>query len=847
MNTNNALNYICNRIKNSDRFEDAYNNLLLSISYDFISNKDFDTLSEHDYRELLKYSDILSNSNNEEDRTLSLKIVSALYHFYSEDDACRIITKSILIKLGLFSAEEKFVGDNIQLPSTFAFESEFRRLNQKIKGTDLIFTNSQFKIFESIISNDYFSFSGPTSLGKSFLIKHVAIELIKNNNFIVFILPTKALLEEYLIDFKKIIIERRIEKKTLNINVTKSVSRVDLNKKNILIFTQERYNSFLFEEKYKNLTIDYLFVDEAHKLLDSKNNRALTLYKVIAKSLDIYPSLKLVFSSPVISNPDIFFKTFNLNNEKKRNSLCIKESPVNQDLYFINHAKNECIYFDSILKKTHTLRDKINFKDDFDVIYMLSKKSHSNLIYVSSKIECVKKCEDFLNFMVAKKSLEITKDDELLAEAKNIREYIHDDFNLSQFLKYGIAYHHGSLPIFIRKRIEDLYSRKKIKYMFCTSTLLEGVNLPTKNVFIYPFPKRTVNDTKKCQLDFWNLAGRAGRYKNELTGNIICINTNVENWDEVRKKVDSKSDVAINDEISVNTKKHIKLLNYFNGITKAPDNTTVQIATMVLSEILEFNKSGIIGSLLLNFKEDIRNKIISAGLNHLRKRKLLDINVSTFSENHIFNSRIQSEAYKAAQNTSNILRSYTRESIFNYLKTINTIYELRSTDDSLRQLCIVVYSWLRGATFSQLISDAIKFSGTVRDLTTYQWIDFDRNNPQHINAKILEVINCIENEITFKLETNISHFYQLCQSIHGADNAGINLSPYLEYGTLDSSIIELQEMGLSRFAAIEIQTKYKNCIIREPFDKSLSLNVKKLKAEIKLHGIIDRELSWLNL
>ncbi|ELY6493486.1 histidine kinase, partial [Escherichia coli] len=102
-------------------------------------------------------------------------------------------------------------------------------------------------------------------------------------------------------------------------------------------------------------------------------------------------------------------------------------------------------------------------------------------------------------------------------------EYIHKDFNLAHVLKYGIAFHHGSLPLFIRKRIEDLYSKKKINFIFCTSTLLEGVNLPTKNVFIYPFPKKTVNDEKKCRLDFWNLAGRAGRYRSELTGNIVCL------------------------------------------------------------------------------------------------------------------------------------------------------------------------------------------------------------------------------------------------------------------------------------------------------------------------------------
>ncbi len=85
-------------------------------------------------------------------------------------------------------------------------------------------------------------------------------------------------------------------------------------------------------------------------------------------------------------------------------------------------------------------------------------------------------------------------------------EYIHKDFNLAHVLKYGIAFHHGSLPLFIRKKNRGLIFQKENKFLsFCTSTLLEGVNLPTKNVFIYPFPKKTVNDEKKMPIRFFGI------------------------------------------------------------------------------------------------------------------------------------------------------------------------------------------------------------------------------------------------------------------------------------------------------------------------------------------------------
>ena len=43
--------------------------------------------------------------------------------------------------------------------------------------------------------------------------------------------------------------------------------------------------------------------------------------------------------------------------------------------------------------------------------------------------------------------------------------------------------------------------------MFCTSTLLEGVNLPAKNIFIF---SNAIGNSKFSDVDFWNLAGRAG-------------------------------------------------------------------------------------------------------------------------------------------------------------------------------------------------------------------------------------------------------------------------------------------------------------------------------------------------
>ena len=833
-----ALDYICNRVTNSFEFETNYKKLFLTISKNRFTNTESNPLTVSEYKKLLKYCDLLSNSIHSTHRNLALKIISSLYELYKDDENCQIVAKSILNKFGLFSAESIFVEQKFKLPFSAEVSSNYRKQIQRIGNTDSIFTNAQFEIHESILNNKHFSFSGPTSLGKSFLLKNTAIDLLESQQNIVFLLPTKALLEEYLFDIRSLINDRKLD----GINVTKSVSGVKLDTKNIMVFTQERYNNYLYEEAFSSLDIDVLFIDEAHKLADKRSKRAITLYKVIRRTIDTHRDVKIVFSSPVISNPESFFKTFDLT--RKINSLVVKESPVTQNLYFID-LENKCIkYFDNVTKDTINFALGDNLNCSFRVVSEIGENYHSNLVFISSKMECVNRCSDFIEFMLKENRINESEDEELINESKFLSDFVHKDFKLAKFIKYGVAIHNGSLPIFIRKRIEDLYARKKIKYIFCTSTLLEGVNLPTQNVFIYPFPSRTLKNKSKCNLDFWNLAGRAGRYKNEMSGTIICIGDDKQSWDIVQESAKANEPINVEDGIKELLNKHIKILNYLNGKTKDPDSNIVKLSSLILSEVLNFNKGLGLGKILLGFKENIRTKLIDASISHLERKGITDIDVNAFASNHDFDTDLQSRAFEFAKKNGNLLKSYSREDVFKYIETINIIYQLRKPE-SLIQLQIVVYSWLMGDSLSQLIKNAIKYGKKVRDPFEYGWIDFDENNPEHLNQKILETIGCIEDEITFKLENCCSHFYQLCKSLKNEEKAGINLAPLLEYGTMEHKEIEVQDFGFSRMAAAEIVKNYQHCIsFTKPLEKVV-IDIKKLKHAVKPESLIGRELSWI--
>lgn len=46
----------------------------------------------------------------------------------------------------------------------------------------------------------------------------------------------------------------------------------------------------------------------------------------------------------------------------------------------------------------------------------------------------------------------------------------------------------------MRKYVENLYNNKEIVNMFCTSTLLEGINTPTEQLIIYDSKVKCISD-----------------------------------------------------------------------------------------------------------------------------------------------------------------------------------------------------------------------------------------------------------------------------------------------------------------------------------------------------------------
>lgn len=264
-----------------------------------------------------------------------------------------------------------------------------------------------------------------------------------------------------------------------------------------------------------------LYIDEAHKIAAQNDIRSVTLYLSIQKAVIKFKDLNVIFSSPLINNPEKLLDLFNLNTNNKY--YVTDQSPVSQKIIYLDLVTTNAAILDSLhndlLKIPLTNQ---NLSNIHSIIYTLGSV-HSNLIYLPSIEKTISNALEFKNHLSQIPNYEFIYYDEVRELIKFISDTIHPNCYLINCLKYAIGYHFGALPQIIRYKIEELFKKGDIKYLFCTSTLLEDVNLPAKNIFILDNKN---GSSKMTDIDFWNLAGRTSRMNQELSGQIIYIKAN---------------------------------------------------------------------------------------------------------------------------------------------------------------------------------------------------------------------------------------------------------------------------------------------------------------------------------
>ena len=93
-------------------------------------------------------------------------------------------------------------------------------------------------------------------------------------------------------------------------------------------------------------------------------------------------------------------------------------------------------------------------------------------------------------------------------------------------LKNCTAYHHGKMPIHVRRTLEKAIKEKYISNIVCTTTLMQGVNMPAQNIIIrnpHLYTRHHENEAELTSYDVANLRGRAGRLLKDFIGRTIVL------------------------------------------------------------------------------------------------------------------------------------------------------------------------------------------------------------------------------------------------------------------------------------------------------------------------------------
>jgi hypothetical protein len=364
------------------------------------------------------------------------------------------------------------------------------------------------------------SVSAPTSAGKSFIVRSwVAERAACADEFrAAYVVPTRALIEEVGRDLRDALGDRA------DVYTIPWDAELGTGPREVYVMTQERLHLLLAQDPL--LKLDLLFVDEAQKFGDGE--RGVLLQQVVDDCVRRNPEAQVLMASPLTANPGLLLegcptldplplailgKTVTVN----QNLLWadqIPRKPQHWSLQLITTGEPLPIATFSLPVRPQTPTKRLPL-----VAVALGGLRPGTVVYASRPGDAEKAALQIHDALGPEAS--VASDPDIAALRDLVRRTIHPSYALSQVLERGVAFHYGSMPQLIRQEVERLFREEKLRYLVCTSTLLEGVNLPCR-LLVARNPQKG-NGNPMSPGDFWNLAGRAGRWGKEFQGNIVCV------------------------------------------------------------------------------------------------------------------------------------------------------------------------------------------------------------------------------------------------------------------------------------------------------------------------------------
>lgn len=806
---------IYNRIDSNQYLQEIYDIILFNYSMHLFHQEHRNKPLNKDHA--LRFADILSKSaghiNSEKHRALAQEIITLLNFLYPKDAKIKAYATSILSSIGNYRGLElinsKYKNSSLLDELYMNFDLEYLSIPHQ---EDKYFFHKQKEIYEHL-EDKTFSYSGPTSMGKSILMRMFIKDKILNGfkgNFVILV-PTKALITEISSTIMQEDLKDELSNK--NYKVVTSGNSLFLKQDGfnyIMVLTPERLLYTLIA--FPTIKIDYCFIDEAHKIID-QDGRSAFYYKNTDMLVQRNKNTHIILASPNIPNPHEFFKALPFEHQEETNFITTSFSPVCQFKYIIDMVKNELLVFNNKFSNKNPFKriDSLGeIVDSFDAIKKVISldSSKSNIVYCNGKNKTIEMAIEFA------KELPILNNEKLENLSAEIKEEIHDSYFLIDLIKKGVAYHVGYLPLHIRSAIETFFKEGLIKTLFCTSTLIEGVNLPADNLFILSYARG--NKTMSL-IEFKNLLGRVGRIKYNLYGNVFIIRQKNQSINTLEKLLQDKvceNSIKISLKSSLDSTQKDYIISClmhgrteFNKLQDQSDESydlMRKCGLILLKDILTNRKSVIFEE----FKHNLNNEKIELIKSHFNNKSGRlsnpddDINISLDQTEELIKAIQQGLKYPELKNEKVDYYDLVEflDKLYHIFKW--NIYEKDTIGNlsRIRYYAIVLVQWMNGHGLNYILDNAIKYNKNYNRqiLINKNLISYD-NSPEHKNYIIGDTLNIIENTILFSIANYFLKFSTEYKRLIGGDNIFRNdWYEYVEFGSTNELTIFLQRNGLTR-------------------------------------------------
>lgn len=796
----------------------------------------------------LRFADILSKSvhtqNEETHKLWAQEIVALLNALRPDDELIQYYLGSVLTSVSNFRGVSLKAADYVSadfLDRIFTQVSkEYLRIPE---AENEYFFRAQKEIYEKF-NEPYFSYSAPTSLGKSYIMRTFIREQIakgKQCNFAI-IVPTKALINETTEKLTEVLGPELKEK---NYRIVTSAGAMALEEEHNFIFamTPERLLYLLI--LMKDIPIEYLFIDEAHKI-SKKDGRSAFYYKVVDMLSQRSTPPHIIFASPNIPNPEVYLQLIPDVANRENYKIATKFSPVNQEKFLIDFKCFELHYYNEATQK---LTKYCSFPEDkglLDFVHELGEGARS-IVYSNSKDNVVEYALQYAT------QLQPLHDSDLDVLAQDIRQDVHGDYYLADIVEKGVAYHMGYLPSTIRARIESLYKDGKIHTLFCTSTLLEGVNLPADNLFITSHK----NGGDMSPVDFRNLMGRVGRIEFNLYGNVflVCIKrkTKKERFLHLLQEKIVPQQLSLATALTPEQKTGIVSV-LKSGQAEIPKDGSLppaeyslirKVANILLKDIVSGRASRVKKEFsdVLSPEDEAAIVAAFAGREHSLDDDInLSLDQTERLAREIRSGRLHYPAIRIGGKADyNELRNFLERlcDIFKWetyeYDTLGFRNKLSGAHTKLSHYAFVLNQWVSGMSLNHMVTDSIDYyrsTGKGKVKLKGQYVAFKDEAP-YVNALISGMLEDIEDVILFRIANYFLRFSQEYRACF-PDASFTDWYELVEYGTTNPEAVWLQRNGFTREAAAYITEKRSQYIT---FDDNDQLRLKPALLECENRSI----------